>query len=394
MLDLLSNRSTPLADVMAKFMDVLHAVAYLHGHLRVAHLDIKLENILIDQRGRAVLGDFGVASVCGVPDEAEGLAAYNAKFEALLSAELKANPAIDAATLEKEKQTWLAGFPLLYSEACNAVCASHRAFTASNDAVREAIEGIPRPAVPASHFFDPSTRERWTPELVDSIVVKPAFADSIVGFVPPQELSLKGTKLLSAFHAHVRATAPRNAQLDFARAHAAVLAPQADPWHFAHAASDSAALSQLHRARCGTCSYMCPRMVGKLPPPVNRKRRRSNTAPPPPKPEPAPEPAPEPTLLFAADAYSLGITLFTILARNRPYGNPLVDVDRYSTLVNEGLRGYLQVFRTNCVIPEACIPILERMLAADPARRPSVRECIAALAPVEFDTKWVKSPTG
>jgi len=42
------------------FVDVLHGLAYLHKH-HVCHRDIKPDNILLDERGFAKIGDFGVS---------------------------------------------------------------------------------------------------------------------------------------------------------------------------------------------------------------------------------------------------------------------------------------------------------------------------------------------
>ncbi|XP_058459341.1 serine/threonine-protein kinase Nek7 [Malaya genurostris] len=49
--------------VMAKFMDMAEALAYLHKR-RVIHRDLKPENVLIDADNRLKLADFGIARIC------------------------------------------------------------------------------------------------------------------------------------------------------------------------------------------------------------------------------------------------------------------------------------------------------------------------------------------
>jgi serine/threonine protein kinase len=314
----------------------------MHGHLRVAHTDIKLENILVGQDNQAVVADFGVASTCGVPDEAESRAAHDAKLEAWREEQLRAGADPGAVDRKVEKQR--AGLPALYTGAASAALASHRAFTASNDAANGAIADMPRPTVPVAYFFKPNMRQQgWESSLIGAIE----------RFNPGNPL-LAGEQLLRAFWEHAVATIPDDeVRGQYVRSHSAILARGVLPGFFSAASPDSACLTQPRQLSGGTIPYMCP---------LQR--------------------AGQPTLPFAADVYSLGISLFMILTKTRPY-EPNDEI-RYNILVQEGLRGYLTRCRTNYAVPEACIPILERMLAADPARRPSVHECIAALKPIQF----------
>lgn len=50
------------AAIAAFYADLREGLAYLHAH-GVVHRDIKLENVLIDRTGRAVLSDFGVSRI-------------------------------------------------------------------------------------------------------------------------------------------------------------------------------------------------------------------------------------------------------------------------------------------------------------------------------------------
>ena len=44
----------------AIFLQILHSVNFLHQVKGIAHLDIKLENILLDDKGHIKIADFGV----------------------------------------------------------------------------------------------------------------------------------------------------------------------------------------------------------------------------------------------------------------------------------------------------------------------------------------------
>lgn len=63
--DVLLHSTVPYEEfVVEKLSEVCEGLAYLHLHERkIVHRDVKLENIFIDDTGRALLGDFGLVRV-------------------------------------------------------------------------------------------------------------------------------------------------------------------------------------------------------------------------------------------------------------------------------------------------------------------------------------------
>ena len=56
------RRKPDEAEIAAVYADLREGLEYLHGQ-GVVHRDLKLENVLIDRNGRAVLSDFGVSRI-------------------------------------------------------------------------------------------------------------------------------------------------------------------------------------------------------------------------------------------------------------------------------------------------------------------------------------------
>ena len=59
------KRRLPESEARVLFGDLIHALHYCHGK-GIAHLDVKPKNILLTERGRAKLADFGLAVDCSV----------------------------------------------------------------------------------------------------------------------------------------------------------------------------------------------------------------------------------------------------------------------------------------------------------------------------------------
>lgn len=140
------------------------AVAHLHS-CDIVHLDIKLENILLDQRGQVRLGDLGVAEVrpAGTLVNKEcGSAAYAAP-EVLLCKELGAydGRAADCWSLGVSIFTIVSGrYPY-----CNGFqTSSYKAFVEAERVAAEAGHQLATPsAVALSH---PIQREAIAPSLL------------------------------------------------------------------------------------------------------------------------------------------------------------------------------------------------------------------------------------
>eukprot|EP00759_Apiculatamorpha_spiralis_P042093 PhF_6_TR40401/c0_g1_i1/m.60196/K07359/CAMKK2; calcium/calmodulin-dependent protein kinase kinase 2 len=57
-----------LPELRHQFADIIHGLQYLHEH-NVAHMDVKLENILIDQEGGCKVVDFGLSQILSSQSE-------------------------------------------------------------------------------------------------------------------------------------------------------------------------------------------------------------------------------------------------------------------------------------------------------------------------------------
>ncbi|KAJ5720435.1 uncharacterized protein N7483_008369 [Penicillium malachiteum] len=55
------------SDRIFRYQDIIRALVHLHG-LRIAHSDIRKDNILFDQQGHALLSDFGASCPFGYPN--------------------------------------------------------------------------------------------------------------------------------------------------------------------------------------------------------------------------------------------------------------------------------------------------------------------------------------
>ena len=60
--DVRKTQTLDEARVAAVYADLREGLAYLHAH-GIVHRDVKLENVLVDAEGRAVLSDFGISRI-------------------------------------------------------------------------------------------------------------------------------------------------------------------------------------------------------------------------------------------------------------------------------------------------------------------------------------------
>lgn len=59
---LLQNKIISFQEKMRIFIDILTGLKELHSKL-IIHRDIKLRNIFVDENGRCIVGDIGIAAV-------------------------------------------------------------------------------------------------------------------------------------------------------------------------------------------------------------------------------------------------------------------------------------------------------------------------------------------
>ncbi len=172
-------RDLPLEDRLRLFLEVCASVAYAHQRL-IVHRDIKPQNVLVDETGRARLLDFGVAGVLediddGVHTRTAGapLTLQYASPEQLTGAMVTV--ASDVYQLGLLLYVMLAGVPpydvrdMPLSEAIDVICNTIPAKPGTRDAAGAAISGDLDAIVMAALNKNPDERYRTVAALAEDI---------------------------------------------------------------------------------------------------------------------------------------------------------------------------------------------------------------------------------
>lgn len=91
------ERHLGLQDIVRLFLQVCEAVAFAHRQL-IVHCDLKPSNLLVEQTGRAVLLDFGVARLIGGLDDADAMGRSCGYTPGYASPEQRAGAAVSTAS--------------------------------------------------------------------------------------------------------------------------------------------------------------------------------------------------------------------------------------------------------------------------------------------------------
>jgi eukaryotic-like serine/threonine-protein kinase len=92
-----SERHLGVQDIVRLFLQVCEAVAFAHRQL-IVHCDLKPSNLLVEQTGRVVLLDFGVARLIGGLDDADAMNRSSGYTPGYASPEQRAGAAVSTAS--------------------------------------------------------------------------------------------------------------------------------------------------------------------------------------------------------------------------------------------------------------------------------------------------------
>ena len=333
LLDYLIDPGSDKTKLHDMFVDLLYAVSYLHNHLRVAHLNLKPENVLIGKDHQIIVGGLGHA-----------LAVANADYEVAkahmlqhLEARLQRRGA-SVTEIEQRKQNDLKKFDTLYHKYSKQHQILYALLRASSRDFDELLKGLAPLTVPLAVFFRPSyQRIGFT---FDAVL-------SIDGYTDANDLNMSGETLVQSFLADLRRKHPDEAtQKKVLLECTARLKPKL-PARLYVAAGDSGAFiqpSMLSGPR-GTEQYMCPALV---------KGEHTNP--------------------FAADVYSLGVVLFIVATGFQPYKS-LTD-RAFHELERGGVAHLLRCYGKLDMVHPSCLALMEKMMKFDPGQRPSIDECV------------------
>jgi serine/threonine protein kinase len=140
----LEHGPLPPAEAIELFHQAAHALAYVHAK-GVCHCDLKPGNILLDARGRALLADFGQATLCSADSPALGTFFYMAPEQASL-AEVLPDPRWDVYGLGAVLYASLTGLPPRFDEKVNEELAGIHDLASRLLRYRQWIGKAPAPA--------------------------------------------------------------------------------------------------------------------------------------------------------------------------------------------------------------------------------------------------------
>jgi eukaryotic-like serine/threonine-protein kinase len=92
-----SEHHLGVQDIVRLFLQVCEAVAFAHRQL-IVHCDLKPSNLLVEQTGRVVLLDFGVARLIGGLDDADAMSRSSGYTPGYASPEQRAGAAVSTAS--------------------------------------------------------------------------------------------------------------------------------------------------------------------------------------------------------------------------------------------------------------------------------------------------------
>ena len=329
------------------FSTLLHGVAFMH-HNRIAHNDLKLENLLINKLSQLIIADYGVAiPVANPPREYALQRAWQHKVQRLQRA------GASAVQIEAHKAACLQDFDTEYDRCAqqhNLLSAILNAPTQDVDGLIDQLDGV---KMPLSWCFSPRRQALgFTAQIVRSID----------GYSDPNDPSMHGEALVNSFLTQLRRIPDEAARKQVLRNTTARLLPGLDPELYRLASKPEIEIpaAPIQGAR-GTGKYMCPVLDHELPA--------------------------DP---FAADIYSLGVTLFCMATGIEPYGEKFrTEPAAYLLLKNHGVGQLLRRYEEMGAIPRdavtpECLALLEKMMSFNPAARPTIDECIELFKNVQL----------
>ena len=335
-------------DVAKKmFLNLLQGVAVLHNGYRVAHLDLKLENIFLDEDDQIIIGDFGLALPVknAQRDEARRSSLHG------LEQQLERAGA-HAADIESRIADFNKKFDGIYEQYDQQHKTITKILHASPRDAEDLINRLKGLKVPLAWVF----RQSYQNSGYVMTNVR-----SIDGYTDPNDPQMSGEELVNSFLTHLRRKFPDETDQKRAISRcSARLRADLDPELYRLACKpDYVAPPAATDEPRGTAKYMCPSLA-----------------------------AGTPTDPFAADVYSLGVILFCMATGFSPYTfdpdeNPL-GYRAYAELKCGGVGHLLRCYeRSHAVTPE-CLALLERMMSFNPADRPTIDECIELFKSVEI----------
>ena len=327
-------------------LDSMYGLAYMKHEHRVPHNDVKPDNLFITKDNQAVVADNGVANtVANAPREYALQRAWQHH-----EAKLVRNGAT-ATEIQQEQDTFVEEkFEDAYA-LCNhkheSTARLFEAFRRNTLVPEDRIEGMP---VRLDKVLDAAEQ---------GLGLDVAHIMSIDGYINPNDPGMFGAELVESFKAHLRNQYPLSDEAALKQAlglHTARLLPNLAPQVYAVACKPEIEIAASPiQGRRGTEQYMCPSLYAELP-----------------------------TDPFAADIYSLGVTLFCVATGFHPYTHPSMNDRAFAELQRGGVGHLLHCYgRRDAVTPE-CLALLEKMMSFNPAARPTIDECIELFKNVQL----------